>query len=76
MQDFERKRIARELTHVLTQWDRKQSSRKDYNRYALGIYLGRVDDVVERLARGESMMQAFRANFNDRLLQHVIDNML
>lgn len=60
------------LEHAVTAWDRKQSARKGYNHYALGIYLRRVDEVMEDVEAGMPMEQALRRGFNDRLLDHLL----
>ena len=67
------RQLERDLTHALTRYDRAQSTRKGYNHYALGIYLGRVDDVLARVAHGKSVADALRANYNDRLLRQLLD---
>ena len=40
------------LTHVVTQYDIKQSTRKGYNPYALGQYLAMVDRICAAVADG------------------------
>lgn len=60
--------IARRLAHLITQWDMKQSTRKDYNRYALGLMLQSLHENVEpALAAGKSVREAILSGFHGRL---------
>ncbi len=63
------------LIHVLTDHDRKQSTKKYYNRNALGIYFGRADDICNDIANGAKPREAICAGFTDRLLAAVLRGM-
>lgn len=56
------------LTHALTEYDRKQSTRKYYNRYALPQYFGALQSVTEAVDGGQSLRKALTDNFCGRLL--------
>ncbi len=66
------------LVHAVTRYDREQAAKHAknrkhyYNHYALGIYLGRVDSIVEDVAAGATLPDAIKANFNDRLRDYVL----
>lgn len=66
------------LTHAVTRYDRAEAAkaarnrRAYYNPYALGIYLGRVDDIMADLEKGSTLEDAVAAAFNDRLRDHVL----
>jgi hypothetical protein len=51
------------LAHAVTAYDRKQSTRKHYNVYALAIYLGRAEDVAGRIAAGATPRDAITDGF-------------
>ena len=51
------------LSHAVTAWDRKQATRAHYNANALGIYLGRAEDVAAAIAAGEDPRGAIREGF-------------
>lgn len=59
--------IKARLLHALTEYDRRQSKRKDYNRYAFGQYLLRLDEVMADISRGADVRQAVTAGFLGRL---------
>lgn len=60
------------LVHAVTAYDRKQSTKRDYNVYALGQYLARVNDVVADIEAGANVFDAINAGFNGPLLRHVV----
>lgn len=61
--------IQDKLNHAVTEWDRKQSTRRGYNRYALAQYLAAVDRVCESIKHeGVTIQMALHENFEDRLL--------
>jgi hypothetical protein len=59
------------LVHAVTAYDRKQSTKRDYNHYALGQYLARVEDVLADIDAGANVFDAINAGFSGRLLAHV-----
>lgn len=63
--------LEQQLSHIVTRWDRRQSTRKGYNPYALAIYLGRCEDIAREVAAGATLQKALEDNFNDRLLDFV-----
>lgn len=56
-----------ELIHAVTRYDRRQSKRPDYNRYALPQYLQRVKEVADDVERGANVRDAILAGFSGRL---------
>ena len=56
-----------QLDHYLTQWDIKQSTKRGYNPFALGIYLERAEDLAKDVAQGATISDAIDKHFNDRI---------
>jgi hypothetical protein len=56
-----------QLDHILTQWDIKQSTKRGYNPFALGIYLERAEDLAKDVAQGATISDAIDKHFCDRL---------
>lgn len=63
------------LEQALVRYDRLQSSKRHYNRYALGIYLQRADEVMAAVENGEDTREAICAAFSDRLRDYVLKQM-
>ncbi len=59
------------LVNILTDYDRRQSSKRGYNRYALGHYLRGVSEVAEAMQAGKPLAEALKAAFCGSLLRHV-----
>jgi hypothetical protein len=57
-----------QLLHAVTEHDRKQSTRKGYNRYALAHYLAAVENVCNAVNCGSTRRDALVDNFCGRLL--------
>lgn len=55
------------LDSIVTKHDIAASKRRGYNPFALGIYLERVENVVDLVKQGTPLAKAIDANFNDRL---------
>lgn len=60
------------LAHAVTRYDREQEARASgkgryYNPNALGLYLGRVEDVAKAMKSGVPHADAINANFNGAL---------
>lgn len=55
------------LAHYLTQWDIKQSAKRGYNPYALGIYLERAERLAMDVASGSTVKDAIDVHFCDRI---------
>jgi hypothetical protein len=57
------------LLHAVTEYDRKQSTRPGYNRYALAHYLGAINERIEpAIAAGSTVRAALVSNLSGRLL--------
>ncbi len=67
--------VRERLTHALTEWDRKQSTKRGYNPYALAQYLMAVDRVTNAMNCGVSVREALLDNFCDRLLNLCINTL-
>lgn len=59
--------VHRSIVNALTEYDRSQSKRKDYNRWALGHYFNAWDSAQEDVARGVDLMDAIGRAFTGRL---------
>lgn len=62
------------MESLLTQWDIKQSKKKSYNIYGLGIMLNRSDLMCKYLweHKGSKLEDALKMHFNDRLLTFLL----
>jgi hypothetical protein len=60
------------LVHAVTEYDRKQSTRRGYNVYALAQYLAAIERAEEMIEQGASLRFALAANFCGRLLDVVL----
>ena len=59
------------LDSAVTQWDARQSKKRGYHPFALGIYLERVESVVALVRKGMPVPDAIDRNFNDRLASYL-----
>jgi hypothetical protein len=64
--------IKARLVHAVTAYDRKQSTKRGYNHYALGQYLERIEMIMDDIANGSDPRKAIVAGFSDRLLDHCL----
>lgn len=64
--------LARTLTSAVTRYDRSQERKRHYNPYALAIYLGRVDDIMDDIRKGADPRARIESGFNDRLRDYVL----
>lgn len=55
------------LTHAVTEYDRKQSTRRGYNPYALSHYLGAVQQIETDVDAGADLRAAILDNLLGRL---------
>ena len=55
------------LLHALTQYDIKESKKKNYNYYALSQYIRALDSVVEEIKSGVDTEVAIISHFNNPL---------
>jgi hypothetical protein len=60
------------LKSFLTEYDRKQSTKKNHNPYALGIYFERADAVTADVDKGADLRAAIVAGFSDRLCDFLL----
>lgn len=61
--------VKQRLVHIVTEWDRKQSTKRFYNPHALGLYIQSINNnVIPALDAGKSLKDALEAGFEDRLL--------
>lgn len=65
-------RLSFKLTHAVTDYDRKQSTRKGYNAYALSHYLGACQEAMTRIEAGIPIRQALCHHFCGLLLDKVL----
>jgi hypothetical protein len=64
--------LRQRLTSIVTLYDMAQSNRRDYNPYALGIYLERANRVADEVAAGEPLEVCLSRGFSDRLLAYIM----
>lgn len=55
------------LIHAVTEYDRKESTKRFYNRYALPQYIGAVQHITDEIAKGYSVRSAILNNLLGRL---------
>lgn len=60
------------LIHAVTAYDRKESTKRGYNRNALGIYFNRIDDICADIDAGADPRQAIVAGLSGRLVDHCL----
>jgi hypothetical protein len=64
--------IHDKMIHAVTDYDRKESTKRGYNIYALAMYIGRVHDVEADMEKGLPIRVALLRAFNGRLLDAVL----
>lgn len=64
--------LNHKITHAVTEYDRKQSTRKGYSIYALSHYLGACQETATDVDSGIPLRQALTAHFCGRLLDVVL----
>ena len=64
--------MKNQIVSLLTAYDEKQSSKKSYNRHALGIYLNQLENVMLDIELGAEPRAAIVAGFNGRLLDFIL----
>lgn len=67
--------IRLKLISAATTYDRKQSKKKFYNPYALGIYFETIDEIMKDIENGFSVRQALIRRLCDRFLSHMLKSM-
>ena len=81
MNDLSAGSAGADLNHAVTRYDRAQEAkaaknrRAYYNPNALAIYLGRVQEIAERVERGADLGVEIEHGLNDRLRDYVIKYM-
>ena len=60
------------LASAATQYDIKQSTKRGYNPYGLGLYLEAVERAVKAVEQGSDVRTALLRCFNDRLLDAML----
>lgn len=60
------------LINIVTEYDRRQSTKKYYNHYALAQYCQAVSNTMEELSHGRSIEDALKACFCGALLRHIV----
>lgn len=60
--------IRTKLINAATEYDRKESKKKSYNRNALAIYLRMIDNVCQDIENGADVAEAIGRGFSGRLL--------
>jgi hypothetical protein len=56
---------------IVTDYDRKQSTKKYYNHYALALYCDGIGRVMEERDRGAPLALALQAGVCGPLLRHI-----
>lgn len=64
--------IKDRLIHAATEYDRKQSTKRGYNPFALGQYFAAIDETMSEVEKGISVQAALANHFNDRLLTALV----
>jgi hypothetical protein len=57
---------------ALTTYDRKQATKRGYNRYALGQYFARADEVLADIEAGADVRAAVVNGFSGRIAAAVL----
>lgn len=60
------------LVHTVTEYDRKQSTKRGYNIYALSQYLNAIEVAEIRMEKGRTLREALVSSFNGRLLDRLL----
>lgn len=60
------------LIHEITAQDRKDSTKKNYNPYALALMFGAADECMATIAEGQTPEYAFREHFTPTRENHGI----
>jgi hypothetical protein len=60
--------LRTQLSHALTAYDRRQSSRRGYNPYALAHYFGALHEALAEIETGTTVRATLVGHFCGRLL--------
>lgn len=66
------KKLNWKLTHILTEHDRRESTKKHYNRFALPQYFMALKAAEEYIQHGYSVKKALERTFCGRLLNKLL----
>lgn len=72
---YTHERLAADLAAAVTAYDRKQSTKRCFNAYALAQYLRGTDRVVEAVTAGLTVRDAVASVFTDRLRDNILKAM-
>jgi len=63
-----------QMAHIVTAYDIKESTKRSYNRYAIGMYLGAVQEVCAELKANPNLdtRKVIIAHFNGRLCDQIL----
>jgi hypothetical protein len=59
--------IKIKLLHAVTEYDRRESKKSSYNRYALPQYIARINEIDADIQNGADIRKAIVAGFSGRL---------
>jgi hypothetical protein len=59
------------LVLILTEYDRRQETKRGYNRWALGQYFRAIDEVDAAIVKGYPISRALKCGFCGPLLRYV-----
>lgn len=60
--------VRQKLVNALTDYDRKQSTKRGYNPHALALYFEALDECMSQYENGATIEHALSCRFNDRVL--------
>ncbi len=65
------------MAHIVTAYDIKESTKRGYNRYAIGMYLGAVQAVCLELKENPELetRKVIIAHFNGRLCDTILSGL-
>lgn len=64
--------MRNKLINAATEYDRKQSTKRGYNHYALPQYFAAVDDAVSQIDKGKPVRGELLRCFTGRLLDTLL----
>jgi len=63
------------ISSLVVQFDQKQFGKPHHNRYALGIYLQQLDNIILDIELGAETRAALVAGYNGRLVDYVLNGL-
>lgn len=64
--------LHHKMIHAVTEYDRKESTKRGYNPYALPQYMQRVQEISADIGKGADPREAITTGFTGRLVNHVL----